>query len=512
VQPYDDAGVPPPDDSTADLPNAGPLNADLPNADLANSVAPDDAVALGESAQVEPVGDGTDQTFDVSWPVDAGRHGRPMAPNLWSYARVIAMIAAAVLVVGGLSFLWGDDTKQGARQARPSPTVQRTNNSVVGRSAGIGDLLARRAQAVRDHDKAAFLALIDPSAEQFRAAQSELFDRLAAVPLSGWSYELAGDGPALAKDRSVLLPKGSTIARVRLDYRLEGSDSQVEREQYFTVVPRGGQWLLAGNDDATASGLKTEPDIWDLGPVLVVRGQTSLVLGDAPKKDLQRLAAEADRGVRDVGVVWQRNWSRHPVVVLPKSQSDMAALIGSNGKGLSQIAAVTTGSFESGLSRGDRIVVNPDAWRTLGALGRRVVLAHEMTHLATRAVTVNDVPIWLSEGFADYVAYQAIEVPTNVVAGDLLDEVRAGKGPTELPDDTAFDAARGDIAAAYEGAWLACRMIAERFGQKKLIALYVSYADDKTAPPPGDIKATLGISEGELVKQWRAYLDARAGA
>jgi hypothetical protein len=332
------------------------------------------------------------------------------------------------------------------------------------------------------------------------------------VPFSDWSYKLAGDGPALPKDRSVLLPHGSTIARVRLDYRLVGSDSVVERDQYFTVVPRGGHWLLASNDDATARGLKTERDIWDLGPVRVVRGENSLVLGDASTKELHRLAAEADRGVKDVGGVWKRDWSRHPVVVVPKSQSDMATLIGSNGKGLSQIAAVTTGSFETGLSRGDRVVVNPEAWHTLGVLGRRVVLDHEMTHLATRAITVNDVPIWLSEGFADYVAYRAVEVPTNVVAGDVLDDVRDGKGPDQLPDDGDFDAARGDIAAAYEGAWLACRMIAERYGQKKLIALYVAYADDKTAPAAGEIKTTLGITEAELVKQWRSYLASRAGA
>jgi hypothetical protein len=243
-----------------------------------------------------------------------------------------------------------------------------------------------------------------------------------------------------------------------------------------------------------------------------VHGKDSLVLGDAPKKELQSLAAEADRGVQDVGVVWRRPWSHHPVIVFPKSQSDMAALIGNDGKGLSQIAAVTTGSFESGLSRGDRVVVNPSAWRTLGSLGRRVVLAHEITHLATRAITVDDVPIWLSEGFADYVAYQAVQVPTNVVAGDVLDDVRKGKTPKNLPEDADFDAARGDIAAAYEGAWLACRMIAERYGQKRLIALYVSYADSKSVPASGQIKATLDISEAQLVKHWRAYLEARANA
>jgi hypothetical protein len=474
-------------------------------------MAGDDSAQPGSVAP-DRSGDLTGRPAQVGGPVDPARRSRQLAPNLLSRLIGVALIVAAVLVAAGVAFVWGDDAERGAQHAKPKPTGQHTNNVVVGRRDGIGDLLVRRGRAVRDHDKAAFLALIDPTAEQFRAEQSTLFDRLVDVPLSDWSYQLAGDGPALPKDRSVQLPDGSTIARVRLDYRLAGSDSVVERDQYFTVVPRGGHWLLAGNDDASASGLKTERDIWDLGPVRVIRGQTSLVLGDAPDKELRRLADEADRGVHDVGDVWKRDWSRHPVVVFPKSQSDMASLIGSDGKGLSQIAAVTTGSFETGLSRGDRVVVNPEAWRTLGPLGRRVVLDHEMTHLATRAITVDDVPIWLSEGFADYVAYRAVEVPTNVVAGDVLDDVRDGKGPDQLPDDADFDAARGDIAAAYEGAWLACRMIAERYGQKRLIALYVSYADGKSVPAAGEIKTTLGITEAELVKQWRSYLDNRAGA
>jgi hypothetical protein len=497
VQPYDDAGLPPPNDPAAGLPDP------LAPAEL----TPDDP-----AGHYEPAPDATDYPFDVSGPVDVARRGRPVAPNLLSRLTVVGLILAAVLVAAGVAFVWGDDAERGTRHATPHPTGQQTNNAVVGAGAraGIGDLLERRGKAIRDHDKVAFLALIDPTAEQFRIEQGQLFDRIVHVPLADWSYVLAGDGPALPKDRMVALPKGSTIARVRLDYKLTGSDSPVEREQYLTVVPRGGQWLLAGDTDAAAGGLKTESDIWDLGPVRVVHGKSSLVLGDAPVKELRQLATEADRGVGDVGVVWKRAWSRHPVIVFPKSQSDMAKLIGSNGKGLSQIAAVTTGSFESGLSRGDRVVVNPSAWRTLGSLGRRVVLAHEMTHLATRAITVDDVPIWLSEGFADYVAYQAVEVPTNVVAGDVLDDVRAGKGPKNLPEDADFDAAQGDIAAAYEGAWLACRMIAERYGEKKLIALYVSYADSKNVPASGQIKSTLGISEGQLVKQWRAYLNARA--
>jgi hypothetical protein len=471
--------------------------------------------ANGRPPELPPPVDDPDDDFDHHEP-EGVPGGRPIGPNLLSKLLVVTLIVGALLVAGVVVLVWGDDAKRGAssNSSGASSDSDVTRDPTIGRRAGVTDLLQRRGEAVRDHDKEAFLSLIDPTAEKFRAEQSEIFDRLVKVPLADWSYELAGEGPGLPADRALALPRGSTIARVRLNYRFDGSDSPVEREQYLTVVPRGGQWLIASNDDAVSSGLQTERDIWDLGPLRVVRGSTTLVLGDAdaPKAELESLAKAADRGVRDVGGVWHREWSRHPVIVYPKSQTDMATLIGSDGKGLSQIAAVTTGSFESGLSRGDRVVVNPDAWRTLGSLGRRVVLAHEMTHLATRAITVDPVPIWLSEGFADYVAYEAIDVPTNVVAGDVLDDVRDGKDPKALPDDKDFDASQGDIAAAYEGAWLACRMIAERYGQKQLISLYVSLADSTSPPAGGDIKATLGITEQTLVKQWRSYLFARAKA
>jgi hypothetical protein len=105
-----------------------------------------------------------------------------------------------------------------------------------------------------------------------------------------------------------------------------------------------------------------------------------------------------------------------------------------------------------------------------------------------------------------------VKVPTNVVAGDVLDDVRKGRGPKVLPVNQDFDASRGDIAAAYEGAWLACRMIAERYGQPQLIQLYLSLSDSKSPPPGGDIKATLGITDDTLVKQWRGYLVSRTKA
>ena len=143
--------------------------------------------------------------------------------------------------------------------------------------------------------------------------------------------------------------------RVRLTYRLDGTSTTTDREQYLTVVPRGGRWLLAGDTDASENGFDTQRDLWDLGPVRVVRGDRGLVLADARGADrsqVRRLAEEADQAVEDVDRLWRRDWAHGAVVLLPRTQKAMATLIGSDGEGLPQIAAVTTGSFEDGLAQG----------------------------------------------------------------------------------------------------------------------------------------------------------------
>ena len=305
------------------------------------------------------------------------------------------------------------------------------------------------------------------------------------------------------------------IVRVRLTYRLVGTTTSTDREQYLTIVPRGDDWLVASDTDGSASGLDTQRDLWDLGPVRTLRGDTSLVVADrrgATVAEMQKLADEADLAVHDVDEVWTGEWSHQPLVLLPRSQADMATIIDSDGAGLAQIAAVTTGAFEAGLSRGDRIVINPASWKTLDALGRRVVLTHEMTHVATRSSSVQSVPIWLSEGFADYVAYRATPVPTAIVASDIFRKVRAGKAPDHLPDSADFDAARGDIASSYESAWLACRMISEQYGEKKLVKLYSALSDSAGPGWPDETVDVLGVGRRALVHDWKAYLKDKASS
>ena len=104
-------------------------------------------------------------------------------------------------------------------------------------------------------------------------------------------------------------------------------------------------------------------------------------------------------------------------------------------------------------------------------------------------------------------------MPTAIVASDVLDDVRDGdRHRASCPTTRDFDAARGDIAAAYEGAWLACRMIAERYGEKQLVALLRRGHGQRGAGWPEEMREVLGIGERALVRDWKAYLRDKAAA
>ncbi|KIF06184.1 lipoprotein, partial [Streptomyces sp. RSD-27] len=82
--------------------------------------------------------------------------------------------------------------------------------------------------------------------------------------------------------------------------------------------------------------------------------------------------------------------------------------------------------------------------------------------------------------------------------------------PAALPDDAAF-AFGGDqeaMARAYEGAWLACRLVAARWGDAALVRLYESAG---RAPLPTALDQALGTDRDALTKAWQEALRTELG-
>ena len=160
------------------------------------------------------------------------------------------------------------------------------------------------------------------------------------------------------------------------------------------------------------------------------------------------------------------------------------------------------GGAESAL----RVLVNPGEFSTLSRAGRVVVLAHELTHVATASAGVRSnarVPSWLSEGFADHVGYSGSGIAVTTAASELVAAVRSGHAPPVPPGDAAFDVRTGGSPAAYESAWLACRMIAERYGQPTLVRFYRAVQRRGLVSA---LRGVLDVSQAEFTRSWRAYI------
>ena len=361
--------------------------------------------------------------------------------------------------------------------------------------ADVQRVLDRRAGAVLDRDEKAFL----------RTGALSWFGNLSAVPLAAWSYRVT----------AVHRTGATATADTELRYRVEGYDkAPVTVGRTLNLSRDGdGQWYV----DAETPAKKAPEQLWDQGEVKVVRGAHSLVLGVGQTGEvLHRYADLADRAVPAVSDAWGTGWSGHVVVLVPRSLEGMAGLLGSPASSYRGIAAVTTG--ETGApaqAPADRVIVNPDAYGVLGDVGKQVVLTHETTHVATRADTSAATPLWLSEGYADWIGYLGTGRTPAQAAPELSRAVTDGQVPDALPTDREFGFTGGAtrLAQAYESGWMACRLIADRWGEARLGVFYRAVgAHPKRAGAVEDaMRTVLDTTPGEFTAQWREYLRDQFG-
>ena len=385
--------------------------------------------------------------------------------------------------------------------ALPSPTAD-----TAGIAAGVQTALHIRDAALLSHNRAGYLAATRPQSAA-AAVASALVTNIARVPLSEWRETV--DPPSVT--RVAALPETFTMNVVRR-YRIKGFDpGGLAQRRQLTVARAGKSWVVVSDDPA--SGVRRE--LWDTGPVLVRRGTVSLVLAHpADSLHLARYAEIADAAVGNVTAVWGDSWSRHVVVIVPSTAAELGLVLNS-GTDYGQIAALATADVvDTGGARtalADRVVINPSNFGRLSVMGQRIVMTHEVTHIASRKATGKASPLWLVEGLADYVAYRHSGVPTRIAARDLTPAVRRAPLPTTLPAEADFSPTAPHLGAAYELSWLACRFIAERTGEAKLLAFYKAVGAD-TGTRDDVVRrqflAVLSSTPETFAASWRAYVTA----
>lgn len=453
--------------------------------------------------------------------LSAGRRYRALL------ALAVAVLLAASVTLVSIPSDGARGTVAGPRGAsavpsRTSSATPRPEAGVVaesGKRAAVARLLHRRARAIRDDDLAAFLSTVDGKADAaFRKAQRRLFDNLQDVPLNHWSYRL-GRADAVSQSRLAGL-RGTAQAvwapRVTVSYGFSGVDSAPTGEQLgFLFAERGGQWYLESDSALSRFGVTTWRGPWHFAPCRVRRTEQGMVLSHPGDGDIARdVAAELDSAVAAVTAVWGDRWSRDVAVIVPASGTEMRAMAGPEFSvdSIAAVAVASTVDHTRHVVRGQRVILNPEAAGKLSQESLRVILRHEITHIATRAYTVDGSPMWVLEGFADFVGHRGSSTPFPQAAPDLATLVRTSGPPSDLPANDEFDAGSPRIDLAYQEAWSMNMYVAQRFGQSDLVALYRALAGASQVDAR-QVAATITHVTGkpyqEVIAGWRDFLRER---
>ena len=295
---------------------------------------------------------------------------------------------------------------------------------------------------------------------------------------------------------------GSWSAVAEVAWQIAGDSSPSQADVVVSFAPDGDGLGITGfgRPDAVARG---RLPLWLRGELSVARSPGVLVMVDGTRSEADKVAARVRRGVDVVRRVLPA-WRAPVVVEVPASAADLNETLGAEPGTYARIAAVTAAA---GAATGDtapvHVFVNPEVTAGLRRAGAQVVMSHELVHVATDAARGGTEP-WLVEGFADYVALRDTGLPDTTTLGRAIAAVRRDGVPDGLPAAGTFDPQAADLQARYEEAWLACRIIAERLGERGLVAVY----DDVWAGTPATVALDRrGLPADKLVALWRARLE-----
>ncbi len=389
-----------------------------------------------------------------------------------------------LLVVGLVSWTVVDD----------DPYVAKVPHAAIGSvQPGLAaQTLHQLEQAVDDRDESAARALAPAGDGRAAALLGAVVENARSLHVQDFTVRYVDEAGALSDD-------GAWEAAVDATWEFAGFDQAPARaEVLFRFVATGGKVALA----SIGGGDRRSP-IWLSGPLQVRRTATALVMAAGSPAAADRYARRAGAAVPVVRRVLT-GWRPQLVVEVPASAAGLDRALDAEPGEYANIAAVTS-TVDGSLAPDApvHVFVNPDVFARLKPQGAQVVMSHEAVHVATDAA-LSPMPLWLLEGFADYVALRDVDLPLSTTAGQIIKQVRRNGPPAALPGAAEFDTATPHLGAAYEAAWLACGVLAEAGGEQALVHFYDEVSAGR--PVPSALRSTFGLTLRELTRRWRARL------
>ncbi len=281
-----------------------------------------------------------------------------------------------------------------------------------------------------------------------------------------------------------------------------------------TAAPSGPSSGVSGAPGSSAGGAASPTalatgrvPLWLAGAARVVRVPDGVVYTNDPGLDLAAYGRWARTAVRSARAVVGGDAGLVVEVPADGSQLDRALGVGPGAyDGIAAVTAPVDGSRAPGSPV--HVFVNPDVFKGLDPTAAQVVMTHESVHALTAAPLSTSAPLWLVEGFADYVALRDVRLPPSRTAGQILAQVRADGPPKTLPPDTEFDTVGTHLGAVYEAAWQITEVLAERRGERALVRLYDDVLGGAKLAPA--LQSGFGWSQAQLTAAWQQRLRSLA--
>lgn len=360
-----------------------------------------------------------------------------------------------------------------AARIQPAPAAALLQELTTAVRRGDGDAAAALA-APSDPDGQEALRALAENAEDIALPDITLryLDELGGIDSQGVWRAAATLQYRFAVDR--------TVATTEIEVGFETSGDTV------TITALGGDY------GATP--------VWLAERIKARRTPDTLVVAARGAPAYSRLAVRAVRDVRQL----VEDWEEPLVVEVVEDAAALDAALAVDDGTFANIAGVTSpvpGAGGSGAAV--HVFLNRESLAAADAVGRQVVVSHEAAHVALDAGSTA-LPVWMGEGLADYIALRDVTLSLSVTAADITRQVRREGVPDSLPGDEEFDHGSEYFGAAYEAAWLACRLLAERVGEDRLVRFYTRA--DRVSDFEPDFERAFDLTIAEFTSLWQREL------
>ncbi|KAA1416346.1 hypothetical protein F0U44_18655 [Nocardioides humilatus] len=421
--------------------------------------------------------------------------GRTSAPDS-RYRRLAALLSLALL--GPAFAACGDDDVPVSPDDPERYVVE-----------AIERTLHQRARAMLNGDSVGFDRSLARRDAAFVEAQDRYYGNVTQLPLGAVRFTLGTE--SLEPDGPDGGDGGAYWAEITIRLQIEGYDvAPVVTRDRWRFVPTANQrrYLLASTTDrAWEADHPSQPQPWDLDEEIEVRDAPG-VLGIFDDDSLGSASSVLDAvslGRFQVKSVLPTELSDPGGVVL-YALSDPAFVDSLSGLPFSDpdrldgatIPVPRDATDADGRVASYRILLSPHVLDQGEEVLDRLV-RHELTHVAL-GERAQGVPLWLTEGIAEYVSVQPIAPAERRLQTDALN--LAASGVDDLPSDADFG---GEHAEGwYAVSWWVCEYIAATYGADALWLLLDALHDG--GDQASVISQQLGISTSALAEQGVALM------